>query len=323
MRLRVILFLLGILFCGGALAQDSVITEEPVYTDTVYRPKQLPFLDSVAQANRLQEKRISDSLALVFIQTPDPARKNQYVDSLLHSTNRNIWGIEETSEKAKRYLGIGHPRKHRDSWVIAVITGLLLYTAFLKLSLPKDVSKVFQSFYNKQILSQVDKENGLLSFWAFTGLFLLFSTTVGFLLYELSVYNEVYYSVSGFRLFTSITVAVLALFAVKFMILKFLGFIFDIGNLVDQYVTLLYFTYFNVAFVLLPVVVCLVLVSIHLVPVILLIALLASGAILVWLYLRNSVNIISNFRFPKFYLILYLCALEICPILVLLKALDI
>ncbi|MES2429170.1 MAG: DUF4271 domain-containing protein, partial [Bacteroidota bacterium] len=30
-----------------------------------------------------------------------------------------------------------------------------------------------------------------------------------------------------------------------------------------------------------------------------------------------------NFRFHKFYLFIYLCALEICPILILIKALNI
>jgi len=50
---------------------------------------------------------------------------------------------------------------------------------------------------------------------------------------------------------------------------------------------------------------------------------LAITVIFAWQYLRNSVNIISSFRFHKFYLFIYLCALEICPVLILIKALDI
>jgi len=113
------------------------------------------------------------------------------------------------------------------------------------------------------------------------------------------------------------------LFASKFLVLKFLGFVFDINKLVSEYISALSLTYFNITFVFLPVALCFSLIADKFIPFLLAVTLLFVVIIFIWQYLRSSVSIISNFRFHKFYLFIYLCALEICPILILIKALNI
>jgi len=202
-----------------------------------------------------------------------------------------------------------------------LIIALLLYTAMLNLSMGNEVKGVFQSFYTKRS-SQPEKDDRQINAWAFIGLFLLFGLTFGLFLYQLAAYNNVYYVISGFRLFIALSIIIIGLFAVKFLILKVLGFLFDINRVVGEYITALYLTYFNITFVFLPVVVCFSLLASALIPYLLALALFLIVIIFVWIYLRSSVNIISNFRFHKFYLFVYLCALEICPILILIKVLD-
>jgi hypothetical protein len=56
-------------------------------------------------------------------------------------------------------------------------------------------------------------------------------------------------------------------------------------------------------------------------------SLIAFSVILILLvfliqYVRSTLNLISNFTFPKIYLFVYLCALEICPVLIMIKALN-
>jgi hypothetical protein len=225
--------------------------------------------------------------------------------------------------KSKGILRDGHTRQTRDSWIITMIIGLLLYMALLNIVMNKDVKNVFESFYSKRTLSQAGKEEGHINFWSFIGLFLLFGLTFGLFLYQLAAYKSAYFSVSGFRLFTSLSLIIIILFAFKFLMLKFVGFIFDIQKVVNEYVSILYLTYFNIAFVFLPVTVCFSLLAAQYIPYLLAVAILLIVVIFTWLYIRSSVNIISNFRFHKFYLFIYLCALEICPILILIKALNI
>jgi len=198
----------------------------------------------------------------------------------------------------------------------------LIYTALLNLFLGNDIKSVLQSFYDKHALSHVDKEGGLINSWAFIGLFILFSFTFGLVLYQLTVYYNAYHSMSNFQLFMTLSVVIGVLFALKFLMLKFIGFIFDISRLVSQYIAILNLTYFNIAFVLLAVSICFSLLANQFIPYLLIATVVLIAVIFTWQYVRNSVTIISNYQFHKFYLFIYLCALEICPILILIKALT-
>ncbi|CAN5458306.1 hypothetical protein BH09BAC6_BH09BAC6_20770 [soil metagenome] len=283
----------------------------------------LPFLDSVALAIAGRQQFVTDSLSMVYLKKPDSARSNYFINKILSDTSYKIEGLLYKAKKAKTFVKEGHPRASRDPWIIAVIIGLFLYTALLNLFMNKDIKSVLQSFYSKNALSQVDKEAGLINSWAFIGLFLLFSLTFGLILYHVAVLSNAQYGVTGFMLFLSLSVIVTLLFALKFLVLKFLGFVFDINRLVSEYIAILNLTYFNIAFAFLPIVICFSLLASQFIHTLLYITLLLVVIIFAWQYLRNSVHIISNIRFHKFYLFIYLCALEICPVLILIKALNI
>jgi hypothetical protein len=322
MRFYVCMLLLMFAACPGVHAQQDSARAGSVYAQdsAVYRPKHMAFLDSVALATQQRQQFVNDSLATVFIM-PDSNRANQLTAILLKSNLYKGRTFLDISFNSKKKFGFGRNRKSRDPWVLILIIGLLLYTAFLNISLGNDVKSVFQSFYTKRS-GQADKEERPINAWAFIGLFLLFGLTFGLFLYQLAAYNNVYYVISGVQLFVSLSVIIIALFAFKFVLLKFIGFLFDINRVVSEYITALYLTYFNITFVFLPVVVCFSLLAAQFIPYLLAIALVLIVIIFVWIYLRSSVSIISNFRFHKFYLFIYLCALEICPILILIKVLD-
>ena len=286
----------------------------------IQRP--LSVLDSVVAATKAHEQYMRDSVAMQYIKAPDSAMYREYVQRIIDE-NTFKGSFLNLHQKLKNTMKEGHHRQTRDQWIVFLIIGLLLYTGLVNLVLNKDIKVVLQSFYSKRIISQAGKEEGYINFWSFVTLFLLFGFTFGLFLYQLAGYYNVYYSISGVRLFTSLSFVILSLFAVKFVILKIIGFIFDINKMVSEYISVLYLTYFNVAFVFLPVAVCFSMIDARLVPYLLGLALALIIAILVWLFLRSSIGIISNFRFRKFYLIIYLCALEICPVLILIKALNI
>jgi len=258
-----------------------------------------------------------------YIHAPDSATTREFADSLFAHALYRGYGFLDIPLKSKDLVRDGHNRPLRDPWIIIIIVSLLLYTAALNIALNKDVAYVLQSFYSKRVLSQAGKEEGFVSSWAFLGLFLLFCLTCGLFLYQLAAYKGVYYVVSGTRLYVSLTIIIIVLFALKFLALKFLGFVFDMNRLVSEYLNILHLTYFNLAFIFLPVVVCFSLLGNRYVPALLDVTLIITVIIFVWQYLRSSVNIISTFRFHKFYLFTYLCALEICPVLILIKALNI
>ena len=324
MRLIIWCFLFSTIFCSAVCAQQ--VPQQIIPSSaTALTPPQKPIsvLDSVVLATKAHQKFLADSIAMQYIKAPDSALNRQFIERTLKENLYTGNYFLDIPTKSKSTLMEGHPRQTRDQWVIVLLLGLLVYTGLLNIFLNKDVKTVLQSFYSKRIITQASKEEGYINFWSFVGLFLLFGFTFGLFLYQLANYNNIYYSISGVRLFVSLSFIIIALFAVKFVALKILGFIFDINKLVTEYVSVLYLTYFNIAFVFLPVAICFSLLDAKFVPGLLAIAIALIAIIFTWLYLRSSVNIISNFRFHKFYLFIYLCALEICPVLILIKALNI
>jgi len=279
-------------------------------------------LDSVANALANRQYFIGDSISKIFIKQPNALRHNQFLDSMYKSQVYGEYGFYKQPGKFKSLLSEGSTRRTRDQWVIVIIVSLLVYMAILNRAMSKDIKNVLQSFYNNRILSQVSKEENLLNSWTFVGLFLLFGVTFGLFLYQLTSYYEVFYSISGVQLFGSFALLIIVMFAVKLLVLRFLGFVFNVNRLVGEYISILYLTYFNITFVFLPVSLCLSLLAAQYIPYVLACALLLVVVIFVWQYLRSSVSIISSFRFHKFYLFTYLCALEICPVLILIKALN-
>jgi hypothetical protein len=298
--------------------QDTVAPKEnaiPNLSNT-----QLP--DSAAIAKTSKENFMADSIARVYLM-PDSLAMKEFINTIKSSNIFNTGSISSAPLKQKASLTSGLVRTSRDPWIIIVIICLLIYTAFLNLFLSNDIKNVIQSFYNKQSFSQLDKEGGLVNSWASIGLFLLFCLALGLVLYQLTVYYQRVYPISGFQLFISLSLIISLLLAFKFIILKFVGLVFDASRLVSEYIAILNLTYFNIAFVLLFVALCFSLLAAQFIGGLLVFTLIAIAVIFAWQYLRSSVNIISNFRFHKFYLFIYLCALEICPILILIKTLNI
>ena len=315
-------FCLAFYWKGFARAQTGM------YTQTVSRPDsaialKMNVIDSVAAAMALRQQHEADSLAMHLIAKPDTARVNQFVLGLMKDMFYKGHNFLDIGLRQKSIVKEGTPRRMREQWTIGVIIILLLYAGVVNLLMNKDVEIIFHSFYSNKRSTQAGKEESLLNSRAFIALFVLFGLTSGLFIYQVSAAYDKFYSISGFQLFLSLSVIIVVLFALKLMVLQFIGFVFDVNKVVGEYISILYLTYFNIAFVFLPLTLCFCLLSAQFAPYILIVAFILVVVIFIWQYLRSSVNIISNFRFHKFYLFIYLCALEICPILILIKALNI
>jgi hypothetical protein len=277
------------------------------------------FTDSAILA---RQHFMEDSLTWMYIKYPDPKRHNVLMDSLLKNLRFNPLSFTNGAPVKKHLMQMGKERVSRPRWIMLVILFLLIYTGVLNLVIGKDIYSILQAFYSKRAFTALTHEDSLFTSWAFIAMFSLFGFTIGLYLYQLTNYYQQSFSVSGFQLFFTISVVVIVLFILKVLVLRALGFVFDIGRLVKEYISILYLTYFNIAFIFLPIVIIFSLISSAFKPYLLLFSVCLIALIFAIQYLRSTINIISKFRFHKIYLFIYLCALEICPILILIKALD-
>ena len=322
-----ILILMRVFYCcllflfaayrGAAAVQDSTVFKQQVQpAGTRADAAFIPFVDSVALAKAYRRQFTVDSIVMAYLR-PDLVKQREIIAA---TAKIDLTDLAFKPLKIKEKLFKGKSRRLRDPWILIVVIALIGYTALLNLFLGNEIKSILYAFYNNNALSQTEKESGLINSWAFIGLFILFCFSLGLLLYQLTVYYGVNYTISGFRLFLAISVVAALLFIFKFFVLKLIGFLFDTGMVVSEYISVVNLTYFNIAFVLLAVIVCFSLIAERFVPALLTVTLSLVIIIFAWQYLRNTVSMAANFRFHKFYLFIYLCALEICPVLVLIKA---
>jgi hypothetical protein len=175
--------------------------------------------------------------------------------------------------------------------------------------------------YSNRVLGQINKEDNFFNTWPFVFLYLLFGFTIGLFLYQCGKYFQRVYAYEGVEWFLRLSLLVIGLYTAKVLIVRFLGFLFDVRKLVREYISILYLSYFNAALLFLPMIVAFSLTSQRYASVYIYLSFILIGAIFFFQFLRVVTNILSGYRFPKVYLIIYLCALEICPLLVLIKAL--
>lgn len=208
-----------------------------------------------------------------------------------------------------------------ETWVIFCVFLFLFLFAVLKNNFSKQLANLVYSFFNNRVLSNLTKEENSFFSWLFVILFVLFGFLFGLFTY-LGFTSQNVDKHYGFQFFLTISVVVMGLFLAKILVLYLLGFFFKLQKLVSEYISILYLSYFNTGLLFLP-----LLVAFCLSPVIysryyLTIAIISLLIIFVFQFIRRGINILSNYQLSKVYLFLYFCALEICPILVLIKVIG-
>ncbi len=310
------------LYSSLAYAQTDSLRLNPVAPiyqkyDSAGLARRAAFRDSI--------QAIRDSLSIVWIKTPDPGRNNPFLDSLINlykveNLDFSAWAAKFPKKDSHNKYGIVRPRG--ETWIIGVILFLVLFFSLIRYFFPAELNSIIMAFYSNQILTRINKEDSLFNSWPFVFFYLLFGLIIGLYLYLSGKYMQLTYPFEGFELFLFLTALVIGLFTFKIIVLRVLGFLFDVQRLVREYVSVLYLSYFNAAILFLPVVIAFSLTSSSYAGIYTYIGIVMVLGIFVVQFLRAGTNILSNYKFPKVYLIIYLCALEICPLIILFKVLG-
>nr|WP_121269550.1 DUF4271 domain-containing protein [Pedobacter schmidteae] len=301
----------------------------------------LPLTDSAAVAKKsyvrrmvrdsaffARQKFVTDSiLSHTWILPDSLVNKNIIIDSILKAQVYGRSGLYtrykdfKTSEKVSLYR-TGTPVPKGNLWVLGVIALLMVLFASLKISFSKQLQTIVQSFFSNRILNNLNKEDNLFTSWPFLLLFVQFGFTIGMFFYLVTQYYHMSFADSGFRFYLSISILIVVLYVLKIVLLRALGYLFNIQKPVNEYISILYLSYFNIALMFIPLVIAFALSPLKFGPYYIAISFILLTIVFVFQFIRAGVNILSHYRFSKVYLFLYFCALEICPILILIKAIG-
>ncbi|WP_214226978.1 DUF4271 domain-containing protein [Pedobacter sp. B4-66] len=274
-----------------------------------------------------RQKFVTDSIMTHSWLFPDSMiNKHMIMDSIIKANVEGRSNLlsrykELTAMKVSKYR-LGKPVPKGALWVPAVVALLLVLFAVLKISFNKQLQTIVQSFFSNRVLNNLNKEDNLFTSWPFLLLFVQFGFTIGMFFYLVSGFYHISFPGTGFQFYLSISILIVVLYIMKIVLLRILGHLFNIQKPVNEYVTILYLSYFNLSLIFIPLVVAFALSPLKYGPYYIAISFILLGVIFAFQFIRAGVNILSHHRFSKVYLFLYFCALEICPILILIKAIG-
>jgi hypothetical protein len=216
----------------------------------------------------------------------------------------------------------GDHKNTRPTWIIATILVLMFAIAMVRRFFPLDFYVIVEAYFKDRLLQQVSKEDNMATSWPYIFLYIIFSFTLGLFLLMLDAYANQSQSLLTFNNFFKVSLIVGVLFIVKILFIRFVSFIFELNKLVREYIAVLYLVYFNSMLILLPAVLILSLLPTAYFTIIISLSIILIFILFIYRFLRTAFHLFGNLRFSIFYLILYLCCLEIAPILILVRTLS-
>ncbi|WP_113663989.1 DUF4271 domain-containing protein [Pedobacter nanyangensis] len=306
--------------------------------ETVFSHAQVPVqADTTKSLRPLSDRLLVDTTSVKSVDTLTPKilkirdslTNAQWLDSLSRGYGFDVFSLRKVIAQAnnpheKVAYQHGELLPKGDVWVLGIIGFLLVLFAILKNAFGKQLSSVVQSFYSNRALTNLNKEDNLVTSWSFLLLFIQFGFTIGMFFYLAAQYQNLpAANQGGFSFFVSISIGVIFLYLLKIVCLRFVGFVFDVQRPLHQYISILYLSYFNTSLLFIPIIIAFALSAKKYGANYIVLGISALVLIFVFQFIRAAINILSQYRFPKLYLFLYFCTLEICPILILIKAVGI
>lgn len=210
---------------------------------------------------------------------------------------------------------------HRPVWVLLVVLGLFIGVGLVRFFYYVNFQNIIYGFYNNRMFSQLNKDDSLLTSWPYIFLYCIFSIAIG-LLFLIFKNNVLQQEAVDFIAFLKLVLAISVVFILKIVLVRLLGLIFEIERTVREYIVFLYLFYFNSILIIIPILLVLVFIPVEYLSFMFIFLLILVFILLLYRVFSFFMSAMGGGRFSMFYLILYICTLEIAPILILVKTLS-
>jgi hypothetical protein len=240
---------------------------------------------------------------------------------------------DSTNENAIRYVRLykGHElipvsrepvmrNNITPDWFFPLILIVLIVYTWLKVFYAKFFSQMIQAFLNNNLANQIVRDENIFVQRASVYLSVVFNLIGAMLMYLISVhYNWYLGGVGGFGRFVLFFILVSSAYAIKFLTLKICGWLFEQEREMATYVFNIFLINNILGIALLPFI-CIYAYNESLAfPWLLTIPLILAVVSYCWRIFRGLQIGLGISPFSPLYLFLYLCALEIAPLMILIR----
>ena len=205
-----------------------------------------------------------------------------------------------------------------DYWISAILFFLFSIFVWLFVSNTKKLSQVIKGFYQTRYTNQNTRDEFSVGNRVSFFLSAFFIVTMSIFISQLLMFYHVDIFKKNFAELT-IAIIIFVVYGVKFFSINFLGFVFEVQKEMKEYMMLVFLFCNTLGLVMLPVVICLSFAK-QIQPAVFIYT--GIGIIISFVFVRMIRGIFIGFKSPrvsKLYLFMYLCALEILPIIFMIK----
>ncbi len=318
-----------ILFIITGLATQAQVEIPQVSTDSAQRgvvqvdsAARRDSLNRLRELRRIQQERqrfLADSTAIVHIQAqdlmPPPGLTFQRLKQQLWNDELLPFSQPPLQVNEKEFI-----RENRDVYFYILIVMLFFY-GMIKLFFPKYVHWLFSHFLRPNMRQQQMRDHLLQSPLASLMLNFLFILAGGLFMLFLAGYYDLQLNEPEWKLWLLYSGCLLALSIGQYILLKTIGWLFNISTTIDTYIFVIFLVNKIVGIILLPVIVLMAFPLSALLPVLVTITYMALALLLVYRFLISYKSIGNEIKVSRFHFFLYLCAFEIAPLLIIGKVL--
>ena len=216
------------------------------------------------------------------------------------------------------------PQVHKVSnpdWLFLILILVLGVLTYLRVFYRKNFFQIIAACFNNNLTNQIVRDENLLMQRASVMLNITFSIVSASFIYLLSIHYD--WSLdgmgTGFIRFVFLAVIVSATYTLKFLVLRLCAFLFNLGREMATYTFNIFIINNLLGLTLIPFLALLLFGNLVNDAALYVIALGLAGVAYLYRIGRGVLVAVSYPGFSPFYLFLYLCALEIAPLLVLVK----
>lgn len=213
-------------------------------------------------------------------------------------------------------------RENESGTFYLIVFSMILFGG-VRYTNPKYFQNLFKALRSPMLTSQQLKEqmaNAVLVNWLMNIFFAIAAGTYAYLL--VGVFSS-QRSIGAYpsMLLPVLIAVIMVIYIVKYFVLKFSGWAFNVQSIMDSYLFNVYLVNKVVAVVLLPFLVFIAFADSVLMSPVTILSFIVLGALLLYRYVRSWQVFGAFFKYSRFHFFMYLCASEILPVAVLTKVL--
>jgi hypothetical protein len=214
-------------------------------------------------------------------------------------------------------------RMHQD-WEFFTLVFIVITFTMLKVLYNKNFRQILDAIFSVTLTNQMVRDENVLVQRASTLLMLTFNLVAAVFLYQVSVYFDWTsdFIGTGFSRFLIFAFGISSIYSLKFLVLKVVGLVFDLDKPVATYIFNIFLINNIMGVALIPMIIGIAYMPELYAGVLMKAALILVIMGFVYRLLRGIIIGISVKPLSVFYLFLYLCTLEIAPLLIISKWFD-